>query len=557
VSKLPPTLRGAITRAQNRAATALGVDEAARAQTVVAMLANNARRAPGYWIQLVLAAGIATLGLVLNSTAVVIGAMLVSPLMGPIVEFGMGLAVGSSLLAVRAAIRVVFSIVVAVGVATLLTEALPFHEITAEISARTAPTALDLFVAMFCALTAAYTTVRPGTDSTAAAAGTAVGIALVPPLCTIGFGLGTGALDVAGGAALLFTANLSAILVLSVLSFLALGFHQVEATALEHDFLDLAEAGGLRRGTQLYLRLREAFGSRYGVVIRLLVPIAFLAAVYVPLRKALDDVTWEVRARDTARRVVREAAPRAVQTQVVVERRTLSLRLLIVGSPARAAALERQLAERIGRIIGDTPSVTVVAVPNAQTLATERAAEARAIAAPAPPAVDALRARAGAALIDAWPPGAGALLGWELALPARDSVRLTVLHAGAPLGDPAEQLLARALTATLATPVAIRGVALPAVPIVATSRGARAWLDSARVVLAEVARTDSAVACIRGPVAVAERSAGVSRTVLRALRQFPSLDSTRVIIRNGTRWEISVARGACTEASGTPARGGG
>src|SRR4029079_1021840 len=91
---------------QHRVAAALGVDEARRMETVVAMLANNARRVPGYWIQLFLATGIATLGLVLDSTAVVIGAMLVSPLMGPIVELGMGFAVGSSMLVLRASIRV-------------------------------------------------------------------------------------------------------------------------------------------------------------------------------------------------------------------------------------------------------------------------------------------------------------------------------------------------------------------------------------------------------------------------------------------------------------------
>jgi len=193
-------VRLVVRTAQHRAATALGVDESARTETVVAMLQNNRRRAPGYWIQLTLAMGIATLGLVLGSTAVVIGAMLVSPLMGPIIELGMGFAVGSSFLVLRAAIRVVWSVVIVVGGAALLTLALPFHEVTGEIAARTAPTALDLLVAVFCALTAAYTTVRPASDTTAAAAGTAIGIALVPPLCVIGFGLGTGSVSIAGGA---------------------------------------------------------------------------------------------------------------------------------------------------------------------------------------------------------------------------------------------------------------------------------------------------------------------------------------------------------------------
>ena len=94
--------------------SALGVDELARTDTVVAMLENNFRRAPGYWIQLTLAMGIATLGLVLGSTAVVIGAMLVSPLMGPILELGMGFAVGSAFLVLRASLRVALSVIVVV-----------------------------------------------------------------------------------------------------------------------------------------------------------------------------------------------------------------------------------------------------------------------------------------------------------------------------------------------------------------------------------------------------------------------------------------------------------
>src|SRR5579885_1562852 len=107
---LPHAWRATVAAIQHRVATALGVDQSARADTVVTMLRNNQRRAPGYWIQLTLAMGIATVGLVLNSTAVVIGAMLVSPLMGPIVELGMGFAVGSPLLTLRASLRVLLSV---------------------------------------------------------------------------------------------------------------------------------------------------------------------------------------------------------------------------------------------------------------------------------------------------------------------------------------------------------------------------------------------------------------------------------------------------------------
>ncbi|MDQ2665533.1 MAG: DUF389 domain-containing protein, partial [Gemmatimonadota bacterium] len=357
-------VHGFALRIQHEAATAIGIDENGRSETVVAMLANNARRAPGYWIQLLLSAGIATLGLVLNSTAVVIGAMLVSPLMGPIVELGMGFAVGSPLLLMRAFVRVTLSIVIAIAFSALLTLALPFHEITAEISARIAPTALDLLVAAFCALTAAYTTVRPGSDTTAAAAGTAVGIALVPPLCTVGFGLGTGSLAVARGSALLFTANLSAILVLSVLSFLLIGYNQVDAAALERGFVDHDDTRTDKVAARLQRGLQHILGSKFSLPTRVIVPAVFFVAVFFPLRQALTEVTWEVRARDAVRRIVHEISPSAVQTQVSIERRTLSLRVLIVGTTARAVIVEDSLIGLIERATGVTPTVSVVALPN-------------------------------------------------------------------------------------------------------------------------------------------------------------------------------------------------
>ena len=83
---------------------------------------------------------------------------------------------------------------------------------TRALTTRTSPTALDLLVAVFCAIAAAYAQVRSGSDTTATAAGTAIGIALVPPLCVVGYGLGTRSREIASGAALLFTANLCAIL---------------------------------------------------------------------------------------------------------------------------------------------------------------------------------------------------------------------------------------------------------------------------------------------------------------------------------------------------------
>jgi uncharacterized hydrophobic protein (TIGR00271 family) len=91
-----------------------------------------------YWLQLILSMCIATFGLVLNSSGVVIGAMLIAPLMGPIVALAMAFTVGSPYLALWSLLRIGTSIVVVVSGSALINLALPYHEVTAEIAARTA-----------------------------------------------------------------------------------------------------------------------------------------------------------------------------------------------------------------------------------------------------------------------------------------------------------------------------------------------------------------------------------------------------------------------------------
>lgn len=517
--------------------------------TVVAMLENNARRVPGYWIQLFLSMGIATLGLVLDSTAVVIGAMLVSPLMGPILELGMGFAVGSSLLTLRAALRVGLSVAVVIGSAALLVLALPFHEVTREIATRTAPTALDLLVAVFCALTAAYTTVRPGSDTAAAAAGTAIGIALVPPLCTVGFGVGTASITVARGAMLLFTANLSAILVLAVLSFFLLGFNQVDAANVEKGFLFFRDTRTDNWASVAHRQLSQLFGSRYGVAMRLLIPGVFLAMVFVPLTHALDEVTWEVRSRDAVRRIVREESPDAMQTSLVVERNALRLRLLVVDSLGTSADLARRITSRVTTATGVKPVVSIVAVPDAGALLAAAAAKQRQIdeedlrAANQPD----IRVRAGTVIRAEWPPAAGRLLSWEMTTASSDSGTLTLHHLGTPLLAIGTSLLARAISAGLQTPVRVVDVAIPATVLSARGMPAARWLDSAKMLLHVVARADSVVACVRGPGFVNPKASQRDRATAKTLTQTDAGQLNRIASARADVWDIRIAAADCSQ----------
>ncbi|TXG94245.1 MAG: DUF389 domain-containing protein, partial [Rhodocyclaceae bacterium] len=169
---------------------------------------DEGRITKSYMLMCGLSAGIAALGLLQSSTAVVIGAMLISPLMGPIASMGFGFASldGHQ---IRDSVKVI-AIGAAIGILTgvLLTWLSPIRNATPEIIARTEPTLLDLAVAVFSGIAGAYATVQ---QKGATAIGVAIATALMPPLATVGYGLGVANMSFALGAFLLFLTNLAAI----------------------------------------------------------------------------------------------------------------------------------------------------------------------------------------------------------------------------------------------------------------------------------------------------------------------------------------------------------
>ena len=158
-----------------------------------------------------LATAIAALGLLQNSGAVVIGAMLVAPLMTPILAIGLALLQGNLPL-LRHALRAVvqgYVLALLIGVAAGLV--FPIPRLTAELLARGGPTLLDMGVAFLSGAAAAYCLGRPGL--LAALPGVAIAAALVPPIATTGIVTALGRLDVAAGSSLLFGTNVVAIVV--------------------------------------------------------------------------------------------------------------------------------------------------------------------------------------------------------------------------------------------------------------------------------------------------------------------------------------------------------
>lgn len=525
---------------QDALARLLGVPTERRDEIVREMFTRHSLDAVSYWLQIVLATGIATLGLVLSSTGVVIGAMLISPLMSPIVGLGMGLAVGAPLLTLRSMFRVVASIVWVAGLAALLTVTLPFHETTAEIAARTSPTVLDLIVAAFCALAAGFTTARQTADTTSAAAGTAIGISLVPPLCVAGYGVGVGQWPIFGGALLLFTANFCAIIFCSTLLFIGLGFNHV---VLEED----VEVG---LGAWLARRLRRLFGARYGLMWRLVLPTLLLASVYVPLRAALGQVAWKIRVRDAVTQILREVAPddRSVRTDLVVDASEVRIQLALMGSPEEARAAEQQLRLRVAAVAGREPRVDVIAVPDDESL--RRIAESVAAPRPPPPApvppripaASALRQPIEEALRAHWPGAAGTLLGWELSFTDDEAPTLGLEFAGEALGPASEALLADLLGITLDQPLRVETRALATGTWTAVDPHAPAFLAQLASGLAQAQAHPRLRGCVTRPPPEPAASTGAPGPADAIVAAFagPSVE-----VAEGGAWALHLVVGPC------------
>ncbi len=188
-----------------------------------------------FYTMLVLAAVIAALGLLLNSPAVIIGAMIVAPLMSAIEGISLGIVEGDRALLRNGAFNALGGSLLAVFIGLVIGWLIPGSEPTSEVMARTQPSLLDLGVALAAGAAAAYAFCRK--EVAAALAGVAIAVALVPPLATIGIGLSMLRLEIAQGATLLFATNLIAIAAASALVYMLLGFGPLETQKMQRRVL--------------------------------------------------------------------------------------------------------------------------------------------------------------------------------------------------------------------------------------------------------------------------------------------------------------------------------
>ncbi|MGW4635954.1 DUF389 domain-containing protein [Nocardia sp. NPDC004415] len=230
-----------------------------------------------FWIMLVLSAVIAISGVIGDSTATVIGAMIVAPLSVPILGIALGIVTGRGAVLARSLLFVGAGVLVVVVLGYLFAQLLPNPVnvlSNAQVQGRTSPKLMDLTAALATGLVAAIAVVRR--DVGDVLPGVAIAISLVPPLGVVGVCLGSNAPALALGAFVLFASNVVAMVITATVVLLLTGYH--------HD----AQAAGLRRG-RAYLVLGAA-----------------LAIIAVPLVVNSLSTLWAGQIADAARDWLRE-----------------------------------------------------------------------------------------------------------------------------------------------------------------------------------------------------------------------------------------------------------
>ncbi len=197
-------------------------------EKIITEIVQSASPGFDFFLLVVLSGSIATLGLLTDSAAVIIGAMLVAPIMSPIIGIGLASTTGDMRLLRNALAALVVGVILAVVLAALITlintylPILSLQTLPNEVLTRTRPSPIDLVIALAGGLATAYALTQP--KLSAALPGAAIATALMPPLCTVGIGISLLRWDVAGGAFLLFLTNSITIAFAATFVFFVRGF---------------------------------------------------------------------------------------------------------------------------------------------------------------------------------------------------------------------------------------------------------------------------------------------------------------------------------------------
>lgn len=293
---------------------------------VLQKVREEARWSSHFAFMTTMSAGIAVLGLLLSSPAVVIGAMLISPLMGPIVGFGFGLATFDFQKVRRTMISIAAGSTLAVLFCALIVMLSPLQSVTEEIAARTRPNLFDLLVAIFSGLAGTYAMIR---GRHGAIVGVSIAVALMPPLAVMGFGLATLNPTVFWGSTFLFLTNLVAIGIMAAVLARLYGFgHHLSP-------------------------------SQTGMQATLVV--ALMIALAIPLGLALRQIAGEAVASRYSREVIAARfGSHARVDEIAIDYDSRPVRITAtVFTPAFQTEAERISSQMLGTLLGYPVEVTI------------------------------------------------------------------------------------------------------------------------------------------------------------------------------------------------------
>jgi uncharacterized hydrophobic protein (TIGR00271 family) len=286
-------------------------------------LSQGARPGINYFILIVLSCIIAALGLLLDSPAVVIGAMLVAPLMSPIMALSLGMVIGDLRIIRFSAEAILKGVVLAVIIAAFIGLLSPLKAITDEILARGQPTLLDMGVALASGMAGAYAIARK--DVSAALPGVAIAAALMPPLATVGLGISLGDARVAGGAFLLFLTNIAAISLAAGIVFLLLGIHPQSW------------------GAEFRRQLRQ----------RLVASLLLLLAIAIPLGITMAGIVQDAAQEQATRETITHHLEIKDDQLVSLEIEERKTNLLIVATVRSGQSLDKETADELAETLSE------------------------------------------------------------------------------------------------------------------------------------------------------------------------------------------------------------
>ncbi|MBD2579648.1 DUF389 domain-containing protein [Oscillatoria sp. FACHB-1406] len=197
-------------------------------------LLEDARWTINYEVLIVSSCAIATFGLVNNSAAVIIGAMLIAPLMLPLRALALGFLEGNWLLLRRATLSLVGGTLLAIGLSFLIGWLARIPPLGSEILSRTQPNLIDLGIAISAGGVSGFAKIRK--DISDVLAGTAISVALMPPLCVVGLSISQGIVSYGSGAFLLYLTNLFGIVFACQLVFILAGYSRLSRSLLLTSF---------------------------------------------------------------------------------------------------------------------------------------------------------------------------------------------------------------------------------------------------------------------------------------------------------------------------------